>query len=103
MSTASEITIPKKDLSGSKLRCFMFTSMPRHHVARVLSWLVAPLDASVDEQKHRWLPGGLLNAAEPKLGECPDFLIPEIRQKLTSCWFATRRGANTPNWDVVSS
>jgi hypothetical protein len=81
----------------------MLTSMPRPHVARVLSSLVAPLDASVDEQKHRWLPEGLFNAAEPKLGECQDFLTPEIREKLTSWWLVNRRGANTPNWDVVSN
>jgi hypothetical protein len=50
-----------------------------------------------------WLPEGLLNAAEPKLGETQDFLNPEIREKLTSWWLVNRRGANTPNWDVVSS
>ena len=54
--------------------CLMLTSMPRNHVARALSSLVAPLNASVNEQTHRWLPEGLLNAAEPKLGETQDFL-----------------------------
>ena len=80
----------------------MLTSLHRNHVARVLSSLVSPV-ASVDESEHRWLPGGLLNPAEPKLGECQDFLTSEIREKLTSWWLVNRWGANTPNWDIVST
>ena len=103
MSKPSDITIPMKDLSGSKLRCLVLTSMPRNHLARLLSSLVLPVDASVDDKKHHWLPEGLLNSAEPKLGECGEFLTPEVREKLTSWWLVNRRGANTPNWDLVSS
>ena len=103
MSTPRDIiTIPTKDLRGSRLRCLMLTSLHRNHVARVLSSLISPV-ASVDETEHRWLPEGLLNPAEPKLGESQDFLTPEIRENLTSWWLVNRRGANTPNWDIVST
>ena len=50
MSKAETITIPTKDLSGSRLRCLMLTSPPEAHVAKVLSMLVPPL-ATVDEKK----------------------------------------------------
>jgi hypothetical protein len=102
MSKAETVTIPTKDLSGSRLRCLMLTSLPESHVAKVLSLLVSPL-ATVDETKHHWVPGGLLNHAEAKLGECSSFLTPEIREELTSWWLINRRGANTPNWDIVST
>jgi hypothetical protein len=102
MSTEWTVTLPKKDLSGSKLRCLMLTSLPRGHIASVLSSLVSPA-AVVDESKHHWLPGGFLKPAEAKLGECPDFLTPDLRERLTSWWLVNRRGANTPNWDIVST
>lgn len=102
MSKAETITIPTKDLSGSRLRCLMLTSPPEAHVAKVLSMLVPPL-ATVDEKKRYWMPGGLMSAAEAKLGECSSFLTPEIREELTSWWLINRWGANTPNWDFVSA
>jgi hypothetical protein len=80
----------------------MLTSLPESHVAKVLSLLVSPL-ATVDEMRHHWMPKGLLDPAEPKLGECSSFLTPELREQLTSWWLINRRGANTPNWDLVST
>jgi len=102
MSKAETITIPAKDLSGSRLRCLMLTSLPENHVAKVLSLLVSPL-ATVDETKHHWMPGGFLNPAEAKLGECSAFLTPELREHLTSWWLKVPKRANTPNWDLVST
>jgi hypothetical protein len=80
----------------------MLTSLSKNHVASVLSSLVSPV-AVIDESKHHWLPGGLLNPTEARLGECPAFLTPKIREQLTSWWLVNRRGANTPNWDIVST
>jgi hypothetical protein len=102
MSTEDTVTLPKKDLSGSRLRCLMLTSLPKGHIASVLSSLVSPA-AVVDESIHHWLPGGLLNPTEAKLGACPDFLTPDLRERLTSWWLVNRRGANTPNWDILST
>jgi hypothetical protein len=80
----------------------MLTSMPNYHIASILSSLVAPL-AVVDGSKDNWMPGGFLAPEEAKLGECEAFLTPEIREQLTSWWLRVRRGANTPNWDLVST
>jgi len=102
VSTRETITLSKKDLSGSKLRCLIVTSLPRNQIAGILSSLVSPV-ASVDERKHHWLPEGFSNPQEPKLGECESFLTSEIREELTSWWLVHRRGANTPNWDIVTS
>jgi hypothetical protein len=96
MSLLESVTIPTKDLYGSKLRCLMLTSLPKSPVAAALSSLVAPL-AVVDPDKHHWLPNGLTNPEEAKLGECLLFLTPEIREQLTSWWLINRKGANTPN------
>ena len=102
MSDFSTITIPKKDLSGSRLRCLMLTSLPRHQVAATLSSLVSPF-ACVDDTRHHWKPGGLLDPEEAKLGDCEALLTAEIREELTSWWLKSRRMANTPNWDMVST
>ena len=96
------VTLLKKDLRGSKFRYLMLTSLPDSHVASVLSSLVPPV-AVIDKSKHHWVPGGFLNPREAKLGECPAFLTPEIRELLTSWWLVNREGANTPNWDIVST
>jgi hypothetical protein len=96
------VTIPVSDLAGSKLRCLILTSLPDKQVANVLSSLVSPL-ATVDAGRHHWMPGGFLNPEEAKLGECEAFLTPPIRDDLTSWWLKVRRGANTPNWDIVST
>jgi hypothetical protein len=80
----------------------MLTSLPRKTVAATLQRLVAPL-AEVNPDRHRWLPGGLREPEEAKLGECPHFLTPELREELTSWWLVNRNGANTPNWDILST
>ena len=58
---------------------------------------------SLTTTEHCWLPEGLLNSAEPKLGEWPTLLTPDIRERLTGWWLVNRRNANTPNWDIVST
>lgn len=102
MSPRETITLPVKDLYGSKLRCLMLTSLPKKSVAAALQSLVGS-SAQVNPDKHQWLPMGLLNPEEAKLGECLHFLTPELRERLTSWWLVNRRGANTPNWDMVST
>jgi hypothetical protein len=102
MSKIETVTIPKKDLSGSRLRCLMLTSLPGSSVAKVLFSLVSPL-ATVDEKKHHWMPRGLLNPEEPKLGECSSFLTPEIPRRPYLMVADEPPGANTPNWDIVST
>jgi hypothetical protein len=102
MSPQETITIPKKDLAGSRLRCLMLTSLPRGAIASALSSLVTP-HAVVDPNRHHWRPKGFLDPEEAKLGECKEFLTPAIRETLTAWWLVNRRRANTPNWDLVST
>lgn len=102
MSPRETITLPARDLAGSKLRCLMLTSLPMKTVAATLQRLVAPV-AEVDANKHHWLPMGLRQPEEAKLGECAHFLTPELREELTAWWLVNRDRANTPNWDIVST
>ena len=102
MNLRETITLPTRDLYGSRLRCLMLTTLPRRSVAAALQSLVDPL-GEVNPDRHHWTPMGLLNSEEAKLGECPNFLTPELREQLTSWWLVNRRGANTPNWDIVST
>jgi hypothetical protein len=102
MSPQDTVTIPKKDLAGSKLRCLMLTSLPKNAIATALSSLAAP-HAEVDPGRHHWIPRGFLDPDEAKLGECEEFLTSAIREELTAWWLINRKGANTPNWDLVST
>ena len=96
------VVLRKRDLRGSRLRCLMLNSMPREQVAATLTQLVAPL-AAIDPQHDHWMPGGFLEPEEAKLGECPRFLSNDLRRKLTAWWLKQTKGANTPNWDLVST
>lgn len=101
MESCKHISVIPKDCAGSRLRCLMLTSLPAKQVSSVLNELVKPI-ASVTENDH-WLPRGLLEPQEAKLGECEEFLTPELREELTAWWLAVTRNANTPNWDLVST
>jgi hypothetical protein len=76
--------------------------MGDRQVASILTSLVSPI-ARIDFGKHRWMPRGFCDPDEAKLGECDLFLTPELREELTSWWLVNRGGANTPNWDLVST
>lgn len=99
--TDESITFERKELSGSRLRCLMLTACPARQFAAILNELVSPI-AKVAESDV-WMPKGLLEPEEAKLGECPKFLTPALRETLTSWWLQVRRNANTPNWDLVST
>ena len=95
------VVLHKRDLRGSRLRFLMLTSTPREPVAEILTQLASPW-ASVGPHDH-WMPGGFLEPDEAKLGECPHFLPVGLPQKLTDWWLKVPEGANTPNWDLVST
>jgi len=92
----------KKELRGSRVRCLMLTSIPRHQVASILTRLIEPI-GSVNSNSDKWAPGGFLNPEEPKLGENQLFLPLQQREAVTDWWLKVRRNANTPNWDLVST
>jgi hypothetical protein len=49
------------------------------------------------------MPSGFLHPEEARLGETPGFLNPEQQNSVLDWWLRVRRGANTPNWDIVST
>ncbi|MDY6950507.1 MAG: hypothetical protein SWE60_03270 [Thermodesulfobacteriota bacterium] len=96
------VTLQKRDLKGSKLRCLMLTSLPRKQIVRCLTELVQPYGV-VHSAKDEWMPQGLLEPEEARLGEAQLFLERKERKTVTNWWLGVRPGANTPNWDLVAA
>jgi hypothetical protein len=96
------VSLPKRDLRGSRLRFLMMTSEPKEQVASILTQLASPW-GSVDPLHDHWMPMGFLNPKEAKLGECEQFLSVSDRRTVTEWWLKVPDGANTPNWDLVST
>src|SRR5215813_15278049 len=60
--------------------------------------------ASVDIDNDRWMPHGYGDAREARLdlhGE--EYLPGDVRKALTDWWLVHKAGANTPNWDLLST
>jgi hypothetical protein len=91
-----------RERRGSRLRCLLLTSGTRREVAGQLAALAAPW-AVVDPDLHQWLPNGLEDRAEAKLGESPSLLSQEHQKVVTDWWLTVPEGANTPNWDIASA
>jgi hypothetical protein len=91
-----------RERRGSRLRCLLQTSGARQEVAGRLTALAAPW-AVTDPDLHQWLPNGLEDRAEAKLGETPGLLSQEHRKVVTDWWLTVPDGANTPNWDIAST
>ena len=91
-----------RERRGSRLRCLLLTSGARQEVAGRLTALAAPW-ALVDPDLHQWMPNGLENRAEAKLGETSGLLSQEHRKVVTDWWLTVPEGANTPNWDIAST
>ena len=103
MRTSNDkVIFGKKELRGSRLRCLIFTSGSRKQVAHRLTTLIEPY-AEVDESRDQWMPRGFLEPDEAKLGDDSIFLSVDQRRKVTDWWLAVKEGANTPNWDIVST
>jgi len=101
MPESDKVVFAKKELAGSRLRCLMFTSGSRDQVAARLTELIRPL-ATVDARIHKWMPRGFLSKWEAQLGRTDVFLTDSQREQLLGWWLVKRRGAQTPNWDIVS-
>jgi hypothetical protein len=96
------VTLQKRHLKGSRLRCLMLTSLARKQIARSLTELVQPYGV-VDSDKDQWMPQGFLQSDEARLGEAELFLNPKQRKRVTDWWLAVQQRANTPNWDLVAT
>jgi hypothetical protein len=102
MSEDKLVVFKRRELAGSRLRCLMMTSGSRKQVAERLSELAKPF-GTVDEKRHHWMPGGFLSKSEAQLGRTAEFLTPTQREALLRWWLVRRKGAQTPNWDIVST
>ena len=95
------ITFRERDFKGSRLRCLLLTSNSPAKVAEFLTSMVAP-HAVVTTRDH-WAPRGFLKPDEARLGETAGFLSGVDRTTMANWWLAQQGGANTPNWDLVST
>lgn len=101
MSASKVLTFRPREFKGSRLRCLLATHRSRAEVAEFLSKLAAPV--GVVRDTDHWLPGGLLQPGEAKLGETEGLLGAAERTALTEWWLARAGRANTPNWDLAST
>lgn len=102
MATPSKSTpLSERDLRGSRLRCLLLTRQPAGEFARLLTRLAQPF--AVVGAGDFWMPRGLLDPKEAKLGESPGFLSVDHRKAVTDWWLAVPGRANTPNWDIAST
>ena len=83
---------------GSRAGCLRLTES----FADRLSKIVKPY-ATVELEKTVCLPQGPQHPDEAKLGETKGLLSVQNREAITAWWLAVRSGANTPNWDIVST
>ena len=102
MSTPDKmVNFRRREFRGSRLRCLLLTHQQGSKVAEFLNDLVVP-DATVDVNDV-WTPRGFCEAEEAKLGKSTAFLSEGDRAAITDWWLAQPGGANTPNWDLVST
>ncbi|MCI0775610.1 MAG: hypothetical protein J4O01_03980 [Chloroflexi bacterium] len=101
MTSSNTISFPARDVFGSRFRCLLLTHQPGPVVAGLLNDLVRP-HAVVEGGRDYWMPRGLLDPNESRLGE-PEFLSDSNRKAIQTWWLAVSRNANTPNWDIVST
>ena len=94
--------LPDKERRGSRPRCLMLTHGNPAQVAARLVEMMKCDDIVIDHRRHRWAPRGFINPNEIRLEKVPDFLPHGYAERLSDWWLAIRRGANTPNWDIVS-
>ncbi len=91
-----------EELSGSRLRCLMYTSGSAAQVAVRLTQLVAVPGIEV-KSDSLIAPHGFLRPTEITLTEADGFLAENQREALAAWWLQVRRGANTPNWDIAAT
>lgn len=96
--------IKKKELFGSRLRCLLLTGLLKTEFTKVCNELVQPY-AIVDPDKDKWMPIGIPTPGEARLDKVKffDVLTFQRRKELRTWWLKIPKGANTPNWDIVSS
>lgn len=60
--------------------------------------------ATVEANADQWMPEGYDNDTEARLDQLDDSFVPDaVRRSLTDWWLVHRAGANTPNWDLLST
>ena len=104
--------LPNRQRRGSRPRCLLFVDGIRREVSGRLTRLVDLPDVTVSA-RDRWAPFGkpvfidgswdTQHSGEVVLSE-PNGLVPHsIQRQLQAWWLAVPRGANAPNWDIVST
>lgn len=78
------------------------SSEPRSFVAGLNDLLGGT--AAVSVEADRWMPEGNGNDREARLDLLDEAYVPDgVRKALTDWWLVHKGGANTPNWDLLST
>jgi len=96
------ISFRDRELSGSRLRCLILTSLPKRQVAECLSELISPW-GEVDATRHVWFPKGLRAPDEIQLTYSNGLIEEALGSSLSKWWLEVATRANTPNWDLAST
>ncbi len=97
------ITFRDREFKGSRLRCLLATHCSREKVARFLNELAG--DTGFVSVADEWYPKGFLWPDEARLDKA-EFKLLDCNKKMTDLkewWLKNHKGANTPNWDIVST
>lgn len=95
------IRFEKREFKGSRFRCLLVMHQPKPKIVEFVNSLVKPF--AVVSGDAKFMPEGFCKPEEARLGEAPGFLTAEQRHIVTDWWLAVSQGANTPNWDLVST
>ena len=97
---------------GSRPRCVLLVDGTGPAVAARLTALIGLASVTVSPH-HFWMPCGKpvrmgdgwddRPAAEARFDRDDQFVGPEVRRHLLDWWLSVVPGANTPNWDLVST
>jgi hypothetical protein len=67
-SISKQVVIREKELRGSRIRCIMFTGIPRYRVADFLTDIVKPF-SEVHDTIDFWMPRGFKSPDEAELSK----------------------------------
>ena len=96
--------LPSRARRGSLPRCLLLTEGSKELVSSRLNRLVEPF-AHIDAGRHYWMPRGLHEPREARLGESPQLLTDPSHRNDVKKWYLEVFGptTNTPNWDIAAS
>lgn len=91
--------LPEEEGRGSRARCLLLTANDIQ-AKTLLNKLIQPYGEILSA--HNMMPKSPLASTESRLSPRDRFISETEHEPLVSWWLEKRRGANVPNWDIVS-